>query len=1179
MPPAKRKTPAPIDRPLSRAYLRNFTGWSTAYPPGHSEPTSLRIMENVMVDRNGSLAVRPGLRYLSYLQSPDTDPLTDAVEGIGIDRPLVGTQEPFYVQGGEKALLFAVRELDLTVGWRAILFTGTETVVHRLTDPEIGFDFPQGESTLNFSENTTHVEYLQIDNKILAMSDAGETVRMFFVGPEKVAKRINSVTMPRWENSHKLVAGHPDSTWILKQTSTTRRNEVYNSSFEAGGAYWTKSKFTGWYSHVGSAVAGRRILQMYSLPTRTNMQTSPLHNVASTGTAGWYPHKDWGNPRITKDGSWMKVYDSKGKGTFLAYGARLTQGVVAGAKYQVALDFDLGTHVEPIVVLTFYNAAGAKIGKSTSLAMPKKAGRYASSGVTAPTGTVSMRVSIGGRNEKSTSTFVKAKNVMLCREEEVTTFFSGSSGTNYFWTGAVNASTSVYHPPQDISITCNKVPIRSGDPYAASIYVTASVAKTFTLYARSFDKDHAYLTQYTGTGTAPVGSYARAAAGTAASTDAAVVADMVLVVSAVARGQNVYADAAMIESGTATPGTYFDGATVATPTATNRWANASRPHQTYSVQTIKVELNAIPAPETPTTKTLIASGGAAANTYKLGFFYTFENEVGESAASKITEVRVSRPWSNWIWETPNISGEPSGTATDNANLAADQIVVVVPVAVYNAAVKEGATKWNLYALSWSDQEPVPVMAQLVDSRDLYADEDSTLRVAAETHDDAGWIAVTPSRKLGLNDAILPTAINRVNYSAPPKSRTGLVAGDRLIVLGDPDKLATIRWSSNRPGEYTNFTASRGGGEKTLTSGNLNIPANIVLWQNPQSVDTLTILCMSLDGSSVSYYMMPATVNAQTSTTGIMGFEETTSTPGTVSPYAGEVLNNSLFRPTDNALLKSTASNYNINHKTLTDQIANMWWELKSKEWMMSGQLDNRLYYLVNNPYGALLEAGCKGNELWVYDITSESGFWSRFLVQGAALRVFTVGGREYMGLTRPEGLYYLDPEARTDNYVDVDWKVREKPIPWQFETNTQGANKAHDAWAHLQQLQVTLGDFQGTLQYGIRGHDVNHQDIEFVKQFTDDNPMPEDGTLWDVDDILMIRRDLKEWIFFARSVEGLPSSGQIGYVQYRYTPVSVNVGYEYGSIETFEYGSNVEAGPTQYSDNGIPLPVMDYRRP
>ena len=66
----KKGLPAPIDRPLSRAYLREFSGWSTAHPPGLSEPTSLRTMENMQVNRDGSLRVRPGLRYLSYAVAP-----------------------------------------------------------------------------------------------------------------------------------------------------------------------------------------------------------------------------------------------------------------------------------------------------------------------------------------------------------------------------------------------------------------------------------------------------------------------------------------------------------------------------------------------------------------------------------------------------------------------------------------------------------------------------------------------------------------------------------------------------------------------------------------------------------------------------------------------------------------------------------------------------------------------------------------------------------------------------------------------------------------------------------------------------------------------------------------------------------------------------------------------------
>ncbi len=55
MAPGKKTVQAPIDKPLQKAYLREFTGWSSVYPPGNSEPTSCRLMENVMIKRNGSI--------------------------------------------------------------------------------------------------------------------------------------------------------------------------------------------------------------------------------------------------------------------------------------------------------------------------------------------------------------------------------------------------------------------------------------------------------------------------------------------------------------------------------------------------------------------------------------------------------------------------------------------------------------------------------------------------------------------------------------------------------------------------------------------------------------------------------------------------------------------------------------------------------------------------------------------------------------------------------------------------------------------------------------------------------------------------------------------------------------------------------------------------------------------
>ena len=64
---AQAKIQAPIDRPLSKAYLREFAGWSTNFPPGLSEPNSLRVMENVQVTREGAARVLRGVISLGTL--------------------------------------------------------------------------------------------------------------------------------------------------------------------------------------------------------------------------------------------------------------------------------------------------------------------------------------------------------------------------------------------------------------------------------------------------------------------------------------------------------------------------------------------------------------------------------------------------------------------------------------------------------------------------------------------------------------------------------------------------------------------------------------------------------------------------------------------------------------------------------------------------------------------------------------------------------------------------------------------------------------------------------------------------------------------------------------------------------------------------------------------------------
>lgn len=796
----KAKLPAPIDRPLSKAYLREFAGWSTAYPPGLSDPTSLRIMENIMITRSGAAAVRPALR--SVLPK-------DEWLDWNHSSAMVGGFEHFFLNDGTKALLFAARQSDGLVTFRvAVAGADGRYTIKSLTD--CGFTVSQGETLLAFSAKTTFVKYLQIDNKIFALSDGGEDLRIFNVGATKTARKVTSILVPEWSSAHAPDMRIPNTAWI-NSTQTTQ------------------------------------------------------------------------------------------------------PGAIA------------------------------------------------------------------------------------------------------------------------------------------------------------------------------------------------------------------------------------------------------------------------------TTTTTLISSDAAKNIYNYAYFYTFENEVGESMPSQMKQMRAQRGWSQWKFFAPNADGTPSTTPVTDPRKAVDQVVAIIPKAAFDQARAQGALKINMYMATWSDQEAVPPEAVLVGSRDL------TEKNA--THDSHGWVQHTAAIDVSTYAMPLPTEQNRVNYSDPTSASQGLVAGDRLVLVNDRRNGALIRWTSNQVGEYTNFSPSKGGGYKTLTSGNLYIPAAVKLWQNPQSVDTITILCSGVDGYSTAFYMAPAEVNGQSNGTMIMGFEETTATPGTVSPYGVEVLNNALYHPLDTELMKSTANNYNISHATMTEDIANQWTELLNKQNIISTQHDNRLYYLVHNPDGEPLADGCKGNEVWVYDAAKEAATWSRWLVQGIALSKLEVAGKLYVAVSRPESIYVFDPLKATDDVRSPNGTLQ-APIPWKLETNTQGANRGHDAWAHVQQLTVTFGSFRGAVKYGIRGFDQYGRHIEktkvYQREFVDDlasRPAP-----FDTEDMLQIRADMKEWYFFAESYTALKengtggrdpelqaSYGAISNVQYRFTPVSVNVHGELGSVETFEYGRAAEGLPTN-TNNGVPMPYLDQSR-
>ena len=261
---------------------------------------------------------------------------------------------------------------------------------------------------------------------------------------------------------------------------------------------------------------------------------------------------------------------------------------------------------------------------------------------------------------------------------------------------------------------------------------------------------------------------------------------------------------------------------------------------------------------------------------------------------------------------------------------------------------------------------------------------------------------------------------------------------------------------------------------------------------------------------------------------------------------------------------------------MADHIQNLWHRvpLESKRKIVSSQMDSALYYLVRSPLAWDIDPAANGTQIWICD-TALSGAWSCWDVVGTALRKLEIGGLLYMAVASGNSIYVFDQEQDHDD-VWTGTAFEQRGIPWEAVTNTQGANRAHDAPAFLQQVNVTFGNFTGECEYGIRGKDVYGREFEVKKHYVAPNRGHDPLDRYDQGDYLLVRRPVVEWEFFWKSAPRPKnrSYGSVNYVQYRYTPVTVNVGAEFGSVETFEYGNN-----EPQTINGVPYPFADTRKP
>ena len=219
--------------------------------------------------------------------------------------------------------------------------------------------------------------------------------------------------------------------------------------------------------------------------------------------------------------------------------------------------------------------------------------------------------------------------------------------------------------------------------------------------------------------------------------------------------------------------------------------------------------------------------------------------------------------------------------------------------------------------------------------------------------------------------------------------------------------------------------------------------------------------------------------------------------------------------------------------------------------------------------------------------SKEGSSWSRWTVQGISLRRVEYKDQLYLGMLTDRGLMIFDPSSFVDDARLLGGTLTTAPISWSFETNILGANSRRDMAVNLRKATLHLGDWYGTMEWGIRGMDLYGRVLERKKlyQTIQDTPYITDERIDDGDDLgdtkdeLQTDASLIEWTLFANSSPGKTSYGQIDMARFMFSPLSTNVGYNLGDIDTVEYSRNVMRGNDGYTQNGIPVPRQDTRRP
>jgi hypothetical protein len=420
-----------------------------------------------------------------------------------------------------------------------------------------------------------------------------------------------------------------------------------------------------------------------------------------------------------------------------------------------------------------------------------------------------------------------------------------------------------------------------------------------------------------------------------------------------------------------------------------------------------------------------SSGGSTP--YPVYYSITFNGDIGETMNSPILTGWVSIARTDW-------------TGANAYGLTITR----------NNATPAGATSWNLYVSTGSSSGSVTndnmvLLAQGLDINSTVFNDNGTLQPQ-------------------LDHGTAPNDNSTEGFAAT----YGTEIDGRVYLWGITGDEYSLRIGGD-PGNAFDFTPNNGGYRLRMNRGTNHFPTNLISFRNSQGIPSITMLYSNSRGTSKQAVIEQSTVNYGSYSFVVWGAtDQGRNVPAGSSPYGAFAYNNSLYFPTNSAVMELTTRPTTLNILSVNNvsvPIANLWQSIRADQLpnIVACGIDDKMYF------SCAVNGFTYNNIILVYDVTDPNNpRWYPWNIKN-----------QWIGLVSPPNNNVFTYVCQDNHifkleqgYVAQDEDSNGIPHPFVFGATgpLSGTNQDHSSYLALVQtvfyLVGVLGNITVSVTYG-----------------------------------------------------------------------------------------------------------------